>query len=158
MLRRYLRQEAPSVSTDQGWLSMTSRLRARRIMRIARWPLFLVVLAGVFVWIAILSSGGCARSVPGFGRGPASEPRSQSAPANAQDHDRSWSTGRSGQTVAAYQQLRPWGEEQGTGLPGPGATSAVERRPLRLGWPIRRMIQKCWCGSTRVGSSGLRFM
>ncbi len=44
MLRRYLRQEAPSVSTDQGWLSMTSRLRARRIMRIARWPLFLIVL------------------------------------------------------------------------------------------------------------------
>jgi hypothetical protein len=118
MLRRYLRQEAPSVSADQGWLSMTSRLRARRIMRIARWPLFLVVLAGAFVWIAILSSGGCAPGVPELKASDllqatvkVTRPTGGGAPrvisvdlTNSGERDK---------LLAAYRSMGPWRQERG---------------------------------------------
>lgn len=86
-------------------------------MRIARWPLFLLVLAGVFVWIAILSSGGCAGSVPGFAPDQLQSAVINSPPLTPKTTIDLGSPGARAKLLAAYQQLRPWGEEQGRVFP-----------------------------------------
>ena len=117
MLRRYLRQEAPPVQTEQGWLSLNSRLRARRIMRIVRWPLLLAGIAVVIWFFSFVAGGGCAPGAPELKASDLLQatikvmyPSGGGAPLVIPVD---LTKGERDKLVAAYRSMAPWRQERG---------------------------------------------
>jgi len=89
----------------------------RRVMRIVRWPLFLAALAGIFVWLAVLMSGGCAPSAPELKASDLLQatvkvmyPSGGGAPLVIPVD---LTKGERDKLVAAYRSMAPWRQERG---------------------------------------------
>jgi hypothetical protein len=95
----------------------------RRILHIVRWPLFLGILAGFFIWLGLATSGGCAPGAPDLNTKELVKaelknmyPSGGGTPlilsidlTNTAQRDR---------LVAAYRSMGPWRQEVG-GPPSP---------------------------------------
>jgi hypothetical protein len=90
----------------------------RRILHIVRWPLLLGMLAGFFIWLGLVASGGCAPGAPDLSTKELVKaelknmyPSAGGTPltlsidlTNATQRDR---------LVAAYRSMQSWGQEVG---------------------------------------------